>query len=266
MQRGRKNFVHSTLLVALSLMLCGSPAALAEKVDPTAPPASVQSVQDLQQWMTYYYMHPTPNLLVPALLFADKEGLVQKGEAPLTAFVSRVFAQNPKQIENWVAQLAPAMSSKSLPMLYSSLWWSNTLEGKEVLGKLVQSLPQKTQEYLLAQMAKPAEPIEQMEIKSPEVLDELWGAFSATGDDKYVLRLMSALPWSYDPSGDFTKLSIGGAARWSLSSNAIQHPKVRALCIKARETHPEWRKALDQVLAEANKPSTNQQASTRTAQ
>jgi hypothetical protein len=198
------------------------------------------------------------------LLFADSNGFVQKGEAPLTAFVSRVFAQNPKQISNWVAQLAPALSSKSLPMLYSSLWWSNTIEGKEVLNKLLLALPPKSQEYLLGQMGKPAVAIEAMEIKSPEVLDELWGAFSATGDDKYITRLMSVLPWNYDPSGDFNKLSIGGAARWSLSSNAVQHPKVRALCMKARETHPEWRKALDQVLADASK--TTQQASTRTAQ
>jgi hypothetical protein len=266
MQRGnKKNFVQSAMLLAVSLMICGSGGAFAQKADPTAGPTSISSPQDLVQWMTYYYMHPQPDLVVPAILFADQNGFVQKGEAPLTAFLSRVFAENPKRIEGWVGQLAPAMSSKSLPMLYSALWWSNTLEGKEVLGKLAASLPQKTQEYLMAQMAKPAEPIEEMEIKSPEVLDELWGAFSATGDDKYVTRLMSTLPWNYDPSGDFTRLSIAGAARWSLTSNAQQHPKVKALCLKARETHPELRKALDQVLGDTAKSATTQQASTTTA-
>jgi hypothetical protein len=265
-RRNGKNFVHCALLLAVSLMICGSDGAFAQKSDPTAGPASIQSAPDLVQWMTYYYMHPQPDLLVPALVFADSNGFVQKGEAPLTAFVSRVFAENPKRIQGWIGQLTPAMSAKSQPMLWSALWWSNTVEGKEVLNKLLVALPQKSQEYLLAQMAKPAEPIENMEIKSPEVLDELWGAFSATGDEKYVTRLMSALPWSYDPSGDFNRLSIGGAARWSLTSNAQQHPKVKALCLKARETHPELRKALDQVLAEPAKTTVNQQASTRTAQ
>jgi hypothetical protein len=266
MQLGsKKSLMRSVVLLALSLVLSGGSVANAQaKPDTGAGPTSIQSAQDLIQWMTYYYMHPQPDLLVPALLYADANGLVQKGEAPLTAFVSRVFAQNPKRIGPWVDQLNTALSPKSKPMLWSALWWSNTPEGKEQLNKLAQALPEKSQGLVLAQMVKPAVPIESMEMKSPEVLDELWGAFSATGDEKYVSRLMTALPWIYDPSGDFNKLSIGGAARWSLTSNAQQHPKVMKMCLKARETRPELRKALDQVLADAAKAQ--QQASTRSTQ
>jgi hypothetical protein len=266
MQLGsKKSLTCSALLLAISLVMSGSGAAVAQaKADTGAGPTSIQSPQDLIQWMTYYYMHPQPDLLAPALIYADANGLVEKGEAPLTAFVSRVFAQNPKRVGPWAEQLNAALSPKSKPMLWSALWWSNTVEGKEQLNKLAQSLPAKSQDMILAQMAKPAVPIETMEMKSPEVLDELWGAFSATGDEKYVSRLMGALPWIYDPSGDFNKLSIGGAARWSLTSNAQQHPKVMKLCVKARETRPELRKALDQVLADAAKAQ--QQASTRSTQ
>lgn len=267
MQRCKKNMTRNVLLLAISLILSGADAAIAQgKPEVPAAPAAITSTQDLVNWMTYYYMHPQPDLLVPALIYADSNGLVQKGEAPLTAFVSRVFALNPKRIPTWTAQLE-ALSAKSKPMLWSALWWSNTVEGKETLNKLATTLPPKSQDFILAQMGKPAEPIEQMEIKSPEVLDELWGAFSATGDEKYVTRLMTALPWTYDASGDFNKLSIGGVARWSLTSNALQHPKVLKLCVKARESQPELRKALDHVLAEVQKGSQpNQQASTRTAQ
>lgn len=267
-RRTKKGLLVSVLMLATSLAICNAPALAQSKSDPTAAPASVQSAQDLVQWMTYYYMHPQPDLLVPALLYADTNGLVEKGEAPLTAFVSRVFAQNPKRIAAWSEQLSNALSAKSKPMFWSALWWSNTVEGKEALQKMLQTMPQKSQEYVLAQMGKPAEAIELMQIKSPEVLDELWGAFSATGDDKYVNRVMTALPWSYDPNGDFTKLSIGGAARWSLSSNAVQHPKVLKLCMQARQTHPELKKALDQIIADASKAAQtqNQQASTRNTQ
>lgn len=267
MPRRTNQWMRTVLLVATSIVLTNANGALAQtKSDPTAGPTAVQSTPDLVQWMTYYYMHPQPDLLVPALIYADQNGLIAKGEAPLTAFVSRVFEQNPKRIANWAEQL-DALSPKAKPMFWSALWWSNTVEGKEALNKLLVTMPPKSQEWVMAQMSKPAEPIEQMAIKSPEVLDELWGAFSATGDEKYVTRLMSTLPWQYDPSGDFTKLSISGAARWSLSSNAQQHPKVMKLCLKARETHPELRKALDQVLTEAAKGSqAGHQASTRTAQ
>lgn len=263
--RKTKHLKRSLLLLAVSLLLPGGNIAFAEQKDTTAGPTAVRSTEDLVQWMTYYYLHPQPDLLVPALIYADQNGLVEKGEAPLTAFVSQVFATNPKRIANWVPQL-DALSSKSKQMVWSALWWANTVEAKEALNKLVVNLPQKSQEVLLAQMGKPPEAIEAMEIKSPEVLDELWGAFSATGDEKYVYRLMTALPWTYDTNGDYNKLTIGGAARWSLVSNAQQHPKVLKICQKARETHPEWKKALDVVLAEASKNSHNQQASTPTAQ
>ncbi len=266
MQRGTNNrFKRNFLILAISLLLSGSGAANAEG-NATAGPVAIKSTQDLVNWMTFYYMHPQPDLLVPALMFADQNGMVQQGEAPLTAFVSRLFAQNPKRLGVWLEQL-DALTPKSKPMLWSSLWWSGTVESKEALNKLLVKLPPKSQDYLMSQMAKPAEPIEEMEIKSPAVLDELWGAFSATGDDKYIVRLMTALPWIYDASGDFNKLSIGGAARWSLASNAQQHPKVMKLCLKAKETKPELRKALELVLADAAKtPEGNQQAVTRTAQ
>ena len=260
MHRRTNKPLYSALLVAISFMICGSPSALAQKVQSTAGPQQIESPQDLVQWMTYYYMHPQPQLLVPAVLYADAHGLIDptKGEAPLTAFLSQVFAQNPKKIFAWCDQLSPAISKKGLPMLWSACWWSNTTEGKEALNKMISELPEKSQDLVRGQLAKAPEPIDQREVKNGAVLDELWGAFTATGDDKYVLRVMSTLPWTYDPAGDYNKLAIGGAARWSLTSNAQQHPKVKELVTRMRQTHPEWKKALDQVLADASKTASSQ--------
>ena len=57
----------------------------------------------------------------------------------------------------------------------------------------------------------------------------MWGNFSATGDDRYIKRVMEVLLW-FKPGGEAAKAMIGASARWSLTSNAVQHPKVMKVC------------------------------------
>ena len=253
----RRRLTYGVCVLALSFT--GIPCINAVQAEPTAAlntaaPQAINSTQDVVQWMTYYYLHPQPDLLVPALQYADSTGLIDKGQAPLTAFVSRVFAQNPQRIAEWVTQLQ-GLSNRSKPLLWTALWWSSTLEGKQSLDGLIKTLNEKQADAVLSQMAHPAVPLENIEIKTPEALDELWGAFSATGDVKYVNRLISVVPWAYDAGGDFNRMSIGSAARWSLTSNAQQHPLVLKACVKARDTQPELRSALDKIISSASKPA-----------
>lgn len=92
-------------------------------------------------------------------------------------------------------------------------------------------------------------PLEQ----GPWVLDALWGNFMATGDDAPVARIISALPW-INVRGDIARLSVGGAARWSLISNAIQHRRVLAVCRKELASQPkEVADVLREVIGEAEK-------------
>ena len=246
--------LSALLLGMLSCVLIGNTTGVAfaaDKIDMSAP-MGIANEQDLERWMTYYYLHPQPDLLVPALMLADQKGLLQgDAQAPFTAFISQVMAQNPTRIPGWFQQLQ-VLKDKSKPAILTALWWSNTKEGKEQLAAVIKSLPEKAQADLQSQCAGNATPIEKMDITSPAVLDELWGAFCATGDEKYVNRLMSTLPW-VDADKDYNKLMIGGAARWSLTSNAQQHPKVMKLVLKTRETQPALRKVLDQVVSGTKK-------------
>ena len=75
----------------------------------------------------------------------------------------------------------------------------------------------------------------------------------ATGDDAPVVRIISALPW-INVRGDVSRLLVGGAARWSLISNAIQHKTVMATCRKELANQPkEVSEVLREVIAEAEK-------------
>lgn len=271
---GRNKLATRVLLLALSASFLGAPlapAALADQAKPgldTSAPKSIATGDDLERWMDFYYLHPQPELLTQAMHFADSSGMVKQGEAPLMAFTSRVFAQNPKKIPQWVSELGD-LSPAARTTFWSALWWSNTIEGKESLNRLATSLPsERDKDAVLGQMAKPAQPIEQMELNRPEVIDELWGAFTATGDEKYVNRLISTIPWLTDNGGDYIRLTIAGAAKWSLISNAQIHPKVMACLMKARQDQPNVRKTIDQMIAEAQKApqSNNQQAATHSPQ
>ena len=65
-------------------------------------------------------------------------------------------------------------------------------------------------------------------ITSAGQLDGLWTLYFETGEDAAVRRIISVLHWLEDGQG--MQIVIGGAAQWSLKSNAAQHPGVLAIC------------------------------------
>ena len=60
-------------------------------------------------------------------------------------------------------------------------------------------------------------------------LDESWGQFMANGAREPVQAVIAALPL-IETGDDVEQMLIGGAARWSLRSQALQHPFVLAYC------------------------------------
>lgn len=255
--------LHARASVALIALIIGvapsmvayptaASAASPNNVDVRAP-KSINNEQDLNQWLTYYYLHPQPDLVVPALLLAEKKGYMSGDNTggPFMAFLSRVFAQNPKKVGAWLQQL-DGIPAKDKPLLWTAVYWSHTEEGGKLLDGIAKTLPPKSQASLIEQIAKPPEPIEKVAITSPSVLDMLWGAFFATGDEKYIQRLASTLPWE-SQSKDLVKMQVAASARWSLTSNAEQHPKVLKICQALRDSQPDLRAALDPVIEKATR-------------
>jgi len=67
--------------------------------------------------------------------------------------------------------------------------------------------------------------------QSPAALDYLWSEFSATGDESPVIKIIGVLDYERSTGKkltdeDMNRALVFGAARWSLTSNAIQHKKV----------------------------------------
>lgn len=190
----------------------------------------MSNVEALNHYMTFYYLHPQPELLVATLLLADKLGLLQ-GEAatPLQAFASRIMAANPDKVKGMYADLAP-ISDNGKTLILTSLWWSNTKEAKEILEQIASQLPEKPKAEFKKQIDNAPPEVDKMAADSPAVLDMLWACFCATGDEKYVKRLVTVLATTKVDTKDLSQVMILNTGRWSLLSNIDQHERVKQIC------------------------------------
>lgn len=208
------------------------PMSLSDRMKPVK---EMKTMDDLTRWMTYYYVHPQPEFTVQAILLADQNNLLEGDSvAPFQGFLSKVFEANPQQIPTWFSQLG-ALKDASKTVLLTAVWWSNTKEGKTLLDNIANSLPEKAKTEFHKQIDKKADDLDKMAIESPDVLDVLWGAFSATGDERYIKRLMDPISWGDKENKDLNKLLISSAASWSIASNIVQHPRVKEICEKLQE-------------------------------
>jgi len=233
-------------LLLLAIALVCSPAFAAE--------GRFSDANSLGRWITYYYSNPEPHRVAEAIRAASSQGFMKNGQKapPFIGFIAGVVSKNPSMAQSLAEQLT-SLPEVDQPVLILGVWYSTYPEAKPLLERLTKSMPKHKEmiDHLLAN-GRPTLlelPLEQ----GPWVLDALWGNFMATGDDAPVARIISALPW-INVRGDVSRLLVGGAARWSLISNAIQHKPVMTTCRKALTSQPkEVTDVLREVIAEAEK-------------
>jgi hypothetical protein len=238
-----KAIVRSLLLACA---LVSFPALAAE--------GDFSDANSLGHWITYYYSKPEPQRVAEAIRAASSQGFTKDGQKapPFIGFIAGVMSKSPSMAESLAEQLT-SLPDVDQPVLILGIWYSAYPDAKPLLERLRKSMPKHKEmiDHLLAN-GRPGLldlPLEQ----GPWVLDALWGNFMATGDDAPVVRIISALPW-INVRGDVSRLLVGGAARWSLISNAIQHKPVMAACKKELASQPkDVADVLREVIAEAEK-------------
>lgn len=213
----------------------------------TAAPVPFASGPELGKWVTYYYLKPEPARAVEAVASASRLGLLKdaRSSPSMIGFLSGVMRKEPAVAREAASRLVKLPNAEQ-PVLALGLWYSGHPETGKLLAGLARSVPEQKAMYEeLSQNAAP--PLDKVPLEQgPWVLDALWGSFMATGDERTVLRVMSALPW-VDAQGDKPKALAGGAARWSLTANAVRHPRVLAICKAQAAKQP---KEVATVLAE----------------
>ncbi|MFI5114512.1 MAG: hypothetical protein ACHP7J_05145 [Terriglobales bacterium] len=236
--------IFSTLVVCCSAAQSSSPLISSAK--------DIMSREQVEEWLTYYYQHPRPDLLVSALRFMSEDGWLKKGDAqaPVSAFLAQVFVANPDRLNGWATDIASDPEDEKSTMS-RALWMANDESCRQTLTAIARGGSSAFQKEAKELLTKHPPDLLKDEINSPQFLDALWGSFFATGDERYVQRLISALPM-LATKDDVTKMLIGGAAQWSLTSNAVQHPKVMEICEAELNRLPDDRKpALRKIIESA---------------
>lgn len=84
------------------------------------------------------------------------------------------------------------------------------------------------EEKIILSNTKRANDILNKPINDAKTLDDLWMYYFEKKDAEAVKRIISVVHWVEDGKG--FEIVLGGAARWSLKSNAYQHPDIYNIC------------------------------------
>jgi hypothetical protein len=204
--------------------------------------------QQLEKWMTYYYLDPRPDEVPAALEALSAKGFFEKNnvQAPLSGFFTEVFRSNPDKLNEWIK---PFIGVPNRHILHSSLWMANSKQSKAALEVMARGTTPTEAKRLKGLLSSPPPTIESMSVNSPASLDYLWGCFMASGSEAPVVRVIDKMKL-VNIRGDATAMMIGGAAKWSVSANARQHEKVLKI-VKARveAADPETKALLQEIVA-----------------
>ena len=190
------------------------------------------TIEEVEKWMSNFYINPQPELIPQVLEALSKEGKLSDENTivPIIYFFCHVFRDNSQEVEKWTSPFMTRLSLREQEILVTAIGLSNTPTAKNYLNSLSDSIPE-LKEYIKTLFTQPFLAIEKMPIEHPAILDALWSSFMATGQEKYVVRIIAALGYFDNQSSEIEKL-IGNAAKWSLRSNIKNHPKVKLICKK----------------------------------
>jgi hypothetical protein len=236
----------SSLGLALSVVFLLGRRALAERL---------YSLKDTQDWMYSYYQHPKPELVPNAIriLFEESDPMKPDALPGNMGFYGRVLAANPDRIPGWILEIEGQTEDQWFFMA-NALWNCGTKNCIDALSRFSREGPPefgRLAQQLLNDKKRP-DPMVSPVVLSPEssgaTIDMIWGAFYATGDRRYVERIIGLVTHSGDE---------GKAAQATLAANAAQHPKVLNICRQAvNNSTGGKKKILRNIVAEARHPKT----------
>ena len=175
----------------------------------------------------YYYLAPRPQDFVEAFRFvgASAEYRLHENSLDVCWFYSMVMRQHPERIVEWSVALADLPESYR-PVLYRSLELAHTPESAIALRFLAERADPLERPHVLSRATKQPPDLLTMEVETEIDLRALWGAFQATGDVRYVMRVIesSCAPPARPGRG------MASTLRWSLKAKAFQHSLVADLC------------------------------------
>jgi hypothetical protein len=203
------------LLVILGLAVCG--------VEPWGQAAGKMTTLDaFSDFSTFYYLEPHPERISETIEFLQQAGYPgdDKQAPAILGFYAEVFASNKDRLPAWTEQV------------------------KVTTGWTKEALELALQHAKDPQLLLKGDPNEEQ----PGYNDMCWAAFFASGKDVYLAAIVGRLHNLSDRTS-LMRYVTAGSAQWSLSSNARQHPRVKAYLQTTLATaSPDVKKAITEAL------------------
>ncbi len=180
------------LIAALMILLLAVPSIASDRLD------KITSDEDLNNFVLHYYLHPQPELVIPAIEYAGTIRLFTKHEElalPVTAFFSVLFSMYQESIDEW--------------------------------KKSVDQQDTQTQKFLIKAMGNTPRQLAAQENSGMARNDIFWFAFFANGDTSYLDEIIGQLKY-LEERKDFGLFLTAATAEWSLTSNSKNHLLVKA--------------------------------------
>lgn len=177
-------------------------------------------------WFRYYYFHKDNKDIVGAmeLLFTGERQYSERKLSSLTAFFATIFQQHSDKAYGWIN--ATRLNESEKRPLIMALWYAG-------LGQQARRLAKRGDwnEAALAKLAKSPPSLENLPIKEPTDLAMMWGAFKASGDTRYVMRVIDVLDRpETDNIDDLATPMIKGMAERTLKTHSRRYQSVRQIC------------------------------------
>lgn len=207
-------------------------------LEPVYAEVKFNSQAEFNNWFSNYYQHPAVEKIVPAICYIDEHNMLDKNHiSPIFGFLAGVFKEEPTKVDQIVAELNE-LDDDSYLVVILGVWYASIPDSKDRVYAMLEGRPKLKEKLRLFYKGEAPDIVEIPLEQGPWVLDALWGNFMATGDKEPVVRIMQALPWLDLKDGNIKLNVIAGAARWSLTSNAIQHKRVMEICEQELSKQP----------------------------
>jgi hypothetical protein len=194
-----------------------------------ASPSKALAAPSAQAWLETYYVDPQPARTPEAFQTLSREGYFDRpGNIPIAVgFFATVFNQNPDRVDHWLLELSN-LPLRHHRLLAAALWQAGHPLGSELMRVLGENSPLRFEIQRLAELE--SRTVLQTPVLSPSSMNLQWGAFLASGDDRYIINIFDSLG-ANEPGLDV-------AASAALARHAVEHPRVLEICRAELDRQP----------------------------
>lgn len=161
--------------------------------------ATASGIDPFKLWCEDYYKHPESGSVPAALRLGAKdldalnlESVTLPQDSTAVFRLSQIFRRHPDNVLTWV-KACRDFQEKPMKGLLQAVWLSNTEASRKVL-EIVKGSPFSAADYAETLSKKTAPDLESLNPTEPVGFHLLWSAFYATGEKRYIGKLIDALP------------------------------------------------------------------------